>query len=842
MKKKWLIAGLALASALTASVGLAACGHTHDFSGEWKDDENYHWHECAEDGEIDEKEAHVDENSDGVCDVCGREGLSSGDDGSGSGDDGSGSGDDGSGSGDDGNEEEPEPVVQNKTVPYSYLPAWGSTLDFYELSPGETITLTGTISYKSADVYAGVVAQIIPVGGDECWYFLRPDCPASYGNEWTFWDTARFTWDVSQFVEASYNAVTAGSVEITVALSAEGKLTYTLHFTGTAEEGEEPYEYTNVYSVTNTMESATVGFAQDAASTYNVTLSVPKLIETAAAPLTSDDSYNGTTYFSTDTAKYSDNTVYYTFTPEESGIYTVSTSEYYSYGYTAYVTVKNGDTVVAQTLKEDDTTDISVNVTLTEGTAYTVIVAPYKPADNTYASAVICVAQGSSTSSPYYVYGYKATETLTLFSGTAYCTTDYDAVIVTSISEGATLTVGEDSYTSGTLPDGGVQIAGYTAFTVTSSTLTEVTLGTEIYYAPGTENNPYVLSSSDLPSTTEASAYTGTVTLGVRDYGYAEPTYYTVTASGQYKISTSASGSGVNIVVDWSPTSLGSEGYTFNVPVGASFSFSLELDDSNSDGTLTAKEITFTIAYVGEALATPVYVGETSFSEYSSQILGTTEQEFKFTAETAGEYTFYLVELSGYGSWDDDTYQWNSLTDTSNLVFKVDSTAVTQTGTTDGSKTLYYYDDKPMLYTTLTLTADQTVSIKLAVNSLTSNGNTLSLSQSLIIAKAEDHEGTEITVGSTFVQTALKNGDDAAAYWFTGSANTEYTVTLDGNSLDASDWQVQVNGGTAETLTSLTFTVTTDADGIGTFSVAYIGSVTDGCAFTVTVSAQDSQS
>lgn len=62
-------------AALTAS--LVACGeeaHTHDYS-EWASNKTYHWKVCAEDGEKDQdsQEKHIDENADGQCDVCGYE-------------------------------------------------------------------------------------------------------------------------------------------------------------------------------------------------------------------------------------------------------------------------------------------------------------------------------------------------------------------------------------------------------------------------------------------------------------------------------------------------------------------------------------------------------------------------------------------------------------------------------------------------------------------------------------------------------------------------------------------------------------------------------------------------
>ncbi len=47
--------------------------HQHTFAEEWVNDETHHWHAatCNHVGAVSEKAEHVDENKDGVCDVCG---------------------------------------------------------------------------------------------------------------------------------------------------------------------------------------------------------------------------------------------------------------------------------------------------------------------------------------------------------------------------------------------------------------------------------------------------------------------------------------------------------------------------------------------------------------------------------------------------------------------------------------------------------------------------------------------------------------------------------------------------------------------------------------------------
>ncbi len=82
MKRKILVALLAISACVSGAFGLAACNnesenndknHTHDYGTGWVTDKDFHWRECKNDG-CDEKEkfktAHIDSNADGKCDVC----------------------------------------------------------------------------------------------------------------------------------------------------------------------------------------------------------------------------------------------------------------------------------------------------------------------------------------------------------------------------------------------------------------------------------------------------------------------------------------------------------------------------------------------------------------------------------------------------------------------------------------------------------------------------------------------------------------------------------------------------------------------------------------------------
>ena len=76
--KKWqkALSAFIVAAAMSMGVGTAVgCGkkdknHEHTYKAEWSKDKEGHWHasDCGHDDS--EKQAHVDSNNDGKCDVC----------------------------------------------------------------------------------------------------------------------------------------------------------------------------------------------------------------------------------------------------------------------------------------------------------------------------------------------------------------------------------------------------------------------------------------------------------------------------------------------------------------------------------------------------------------------------------------------------------------------------------------------------------------------------------------------------------------------------------------------------------------------------------------------------
>ena len=50
-----------------------ALGHQHKFDGDWVTDKDNHWKECECGEAIDQKAAHIDNNSDSLCDICNKE-------------------------------------------------------------------------------------------------------------------------------------------------------------------------------------------------------------------------------------------------------------------------------------------------------------------------------------------------------------------------------------------------------------------------------------------------------------------------------------------------------------------------------------------------------------------------------------------------------------------------------------------------------------------------------------------------------------------------------------------------------------------------------------------------
>ena len=69
MKKKLVVLGAA-ALLLTGCGGNNDPAHNHEWSTEWTCNKSEHWHACNGCVEKKDNAAHVDENNDGVCDVC----------------------------------------------------------------------------------------------------------------------------------------------------------------------------------------------------------------------------------------------------------------------------------------------------------------------------------------------------------------------------------------------------------------------------------------------------------------------------------------------------------------------------------------------------------------------------------------------------------------------------------------------------------------------------------------------------------------------------------------------------------------------------------------------------
>ena len=70
--KKRILSFIASFAVLSSALLLTACGHDHTFATEWSKDATHHWHAatCEHTEEKSDYAEHVDENNDGVCDVC----------------------------------------------------------------------------------------------------------------------------------------------------------------------------------------------------------------------------------------------------------------------------------------------------------------------------------------------------------------------------------------------------------------------------------------------------------------------------------------------------------------------------------------------------------------------------------------------------------------------------------------------------------------------------------------------------------------------------------------------------------------------------------------------------
>ena len=159
------------------------------------------------------------------------------------------------------------------------VPAWNqdATTGGYRIEKGESLQLTASFSGKGLEgtEWAGIVAKIYrncDISKVGTFYQFRPDFAVDRRN-WDNWqeDNRDFNvtdtnWDKAKYI----SLVSSADVVITVALSADGVLTYTIELTS------ENYNYKRVFSPKNTtMDSALVIFGTDGVTAANEALYRP---------------------------------------------------------------------------------------------------------------------------------------------------------------------------------------------------------------------------------------------------------------------------------------------------------------------------------------------------------------------------------------------------------------------------------------------------------------------------------------------------------------------------------------------------------------------------------------
>lgn len=148
---------------------------------------------------------------------------------------------------------------------------WQTPLDYYTLTSGGSITMTGQISAPSA-AYHGIYAIIYPSNETDFRYILRPDCPVkvSAANEWLHWEDSDFEWyNTPDWLAGSehlknYCASGGGSVTWEFTLL-NGTLRAEITFTSVKGTGDY-----NCYYTLEGYETLQIGFGTDGVTASNV--------------------------------------------------------------------------------------------------------------------------------------------------------------------------------------------------------------------------------------------------------------------------------------------------------------------------------------------------------------------------------------------------------------------------------------------------------------------------------------------------------------------------------------------------------------------------------------------
>ena len=149
-------------------------------------------------------------------------------------------------------------------------PTWneGATTGGYEIVKGQQITISAYIYKQTGDSAYGINAKIFPssaINSNGTFYQFRCDFAVKRTNNSWREDNYGFNVDEGGFVRDTYRQSEYGDVEITVALSEEGVLTYTFVY---VSDSYDDYSHRRVFTDTVKMNSAYVIFGFDHAELY----------------------------------------------------------------------------------------------------------------------------------------------------------------------------------------------------------------------------------------------------------------------------------------------------------------------------------------------------------------------------------------------------------------------------------------------------------------------------------------------------------------------------------------------------------------------------------------------
>ena len=170
----------------------------------------------------------------------------------------------------------PAGYVKDKNIT---VPTWAenATTGSYKIEKGQFVKITAAITKETGDSAYGIPGKIFPNSNVDNNNFYQFRCDFAIKRVNWSWNENNdgFTVDNGGWNRETYRTSTAGEVEIIVALSEDGVLTYTFKYTSTSSD----YAHERVFTDNTKMDSALVIFGLDHATAKNAHVVYPKTVQ-----------------------------------------------------------------------------------------------------------------------------------------------------------------------------------------------------------------------------------------------------------------------------------------------------------------------------------------------------------------------------------------------------------------------------------------------------------------------------------------------------------------------------------------------------------------------------------